>query len=65
MSGYAITYGLNTTERPRDQSGRFIGDVDRDEPIFSTIYQNNHSVREWLEQLPVAVEANMEAALGQ
>ena len=27
MSGY----GLNTTERPRDQSGRFISDVDRDE----------------------------------
>ena len=27
MSGY----GLNTTEQPRDQSGRFISDVDRDE----------------------------------
>jgi len=27
MSGY----GLNTTEQPRDQRGRFISDVDRDE----------------------------------
>ena len=54
MSGY----GLSTTDRPRDQSSRFIGDVDRDEKEMEEASPNESDTR-WHSESNAHLQLNL------